>query len=154
MDMLQEETAKRVNPTSISIAAMDHPFFLTLARYNSFYFGPKRALIDIVVDGQFCCIPFCLNIDVMINFFKKWQGINPNMRSQGILIFICLLAIAITLILLYWDISFVDIQQKRDNVASKDKRAMMRLILAISVAVVSFSFYVDVIFCTQIGIAP
>ena len=90
----------------------------------------------------------------MINFFKKWQGINPNMRSQGILIFICLLAIAITLILLYWDISFVDIQQKRDNVASKDKRAMMRLILAISVAVVAFSFYVDVIFCAPIGIAP
>lgn len=28
MDMLQEETAKRVNPTSISIAAMDHPCLL------------------------------------------------------------------------------------------------------------------------------
>ena len=154
MDMPQVEMAKRVNPTSISIAAMDHPFFLTLARYNSFYFGPKRALIDIVVDGQFCCIPFCLNIDVMINFFKKWQGIDQSMRYQGILIFICLLAIAITLILLYWDISFVDIQQKRESVASKDKRAMMRLILAISAAVVAFSFYVDVIFCAPIGIAP
>ena len=129
MDMPQVEMAKRVNPTSISIAAMDHPFFLTLARYNSIYFGPQRALIDIVVDGQFCCIPFCLNIDVMINFFKKWQGIDQSMRYQGILIFICLLAITITLILLYWDISFVDIQQKRDNVESKDKRAMMRLIL-------------------------
>ena len=128
------------------------PIFLTLARYNSFYFGPKRALIDIVVDGQFCCIPFCLNIDVMINFFKKWQGIDQSMRYQGILIFICLLAI--TLILLYWDIFFVDIQQKRDNVESKDKRAMMRLILAISIAVVAFSFYVDVIFCVPSGIAP
>ena len=154
MDMPQVEMAKRVNPTSISIAAMDHPFFLTLARYNSFYFGPKRALIDIVVDGQFCCIPFCLNIDVMINFFKKWQGIDQSMRYQGILIFICLLAITITLILLYWDIFFVDIQQKRDNVESKDKRAMMRLILAISIAVVAFSFYVDVIFCVPSGIAP
>jgi len=90
----------------------------------------------------------------MINLFKKWQGIDRNMRSQGILIFICLLAIAITLILLYWDISFVDIQQKRESVDSKDKRAMMRLILAISAAVVAFSFYVDVIFCAPIGTAP
>ena len=49
---------------------------------------------------------------------------------------------------------FVDIQQKRDNVESKDKRAMMRLILAISIAVVAFSFYVDVIFCVPSGIAP
>lgn len=130
------------------------PIFLTLARYNSFFFGPKKALIDIVVDGQFCCIPFCLNIDVMISFFKKWQGIDQSMRSQGILIFICLLAIAITLILLYWDISFVDIQQKRESVASKDKQAMMRLILAVSAAVVAFSFYVDVIFCAPIGTAP
>ena len=130
------------------------PIFLTLARYNSFFLGPKKPLIDIVVDGQFCCIPFCLNIDVMINFFRKWQGVDQNIRSQGILIFICLLAIAITLILLYWDISFVDIQQKRESVASKDKKAMMRLILAISAAVVAFSFYVDVIFCAPIGVAP
>ena len=130
------------------------PIVLTLARYNSFYIGPKKSLIDIVVDGQFCCIPFCLNIDVMISFFKKWQGIDQSMRSQGILIFICLLAITIILILLYWDISFVDIQQERDNVTSKDKMAMMRLILSISMAVVAFSFYVDVMFCADIGIAP
>lgn len=130
------------------------PIVLTLARYNSFYIGPKKSLIDIVVDGQFCCIPFCLNIDVMISFFKKWQGIDQNMRSQGILIFMCLLAITIILILLYWDISFVDIQQERDNVTSKDKMAMMRLILSISMAVVAFSFYVDVMFCADIGIAP
>lgn len=130
------------------------PIVLTLARYNSFYIGPKKSLIDIVVDGQFCCIPFCLNIDVMISFFKKWQGIDQSMRSQGILIFICLLAITIILILLYWDISFVDIQQERDNVTSKDKMAMMRLILSISIAVVAFSFYVDVMFCADIGIAP
>ena len=130
------------------------PIVLTLARYNSFYIGPKKSLIDIVVDGQFCCIPFCLNIDVMISFFKKWQGIDQSMRSQGILIFVCLLAITIILILLYWDISFVDIQQERDNVTSKDKMAMMRLILSISIAVVAFSFYVDVMFCADIGIAP
>ena len=130
------------------------PIVLTLARYNSFYIGPKKSLVDIVVNGQFCCIPFCLNIDVMISFFKKWQGINQSMRSQGILIFICLLAITIILILLYWDISFVDIQQERDNVTSKDKMAMMRLILSISIAVVAFSFYVDVVFCADIGIAP
>lgn len=130
------------------------PIVLTLARYNSFYIGPKKSLIDIVVDGQFCCIPFCLNIDVMISFFKKWQGIDQSMRSQGILIFICLLAITIILILLYWDISFVDIQQERDNVTSKDKMAMMRLILSISIAVIAFSFYVDVMFCADIGIAP
>lgn len=130
------------------------PIVLTLARYNSFYIGPKKSLVDIVVDGQFCCIPFCLNIDVMISFFKKWQGIDQSMRSQGILIFICLLAITIILILLYWDISFVDIQQERDNVTSKDKMAMMRLILSISIAVVAFSFYVDVVFCADIGIAP
>ncbi len=127
------------------------PIILTLARYKSFYIGPKKSLIDIVVDGQFCCIPFCLNIDVMISFFKKWQGIDQSMRSRGILIFICLLAITITLILLYWDISFVDIQQKRGNVASKDKIAMMRLILAISIIVVAFSFYVDVIFIGSRG---
>lgn len=130
------------------------PIVLTLARYNSFYIGPKKSLIDIVVDGQFCCIPFCLNIDVMISFFKKWQGIDQSLRSQGILIFICLLAITIILILLYWDISFVDIQQERDNVTSKDKIAMMRLILSISIAVIAFSFYVDVMFCADIGIAP
>lgn len=122
------------------------PILLTLARYNSYPSGPKKALIDIVVDGQFCCIPLCLNIDVMINFFKKWQGADQNMRSQGLLIFISLLAIAMTLILLYWDISFANIQETSGTVISKDKRAMMRLILAISVAVVAFSFYVDVIF--------
>lgn len=130
------------------------PIVLTLARYNSFYIGPKKPLIDIVVDGQFCCIPFCLNIDVMISFFKKWQGIDQSMRAHGILIFMFLLAITITLILLYWDISFVDIQQERSNVTSKDKIAMMRLILSISIAVVAFSFYVDVMFCPDIGIAP
>lgn len=130
------------------------PIVLTLARYNSFYIGPKKSLMDIVVDGQFCCIPFCLNIDVMISFFKKWNGIDQSMRSQGILIFMFLLAITITLILLYWDISFVDIQQERDNVASKDKIAMMRLILSISIAVVAFSFYIDVLFCADIGMIP
>lgn len=130
------------------------PIILTLARYKSFYIGPKKSLMDIVVDGQFCCIPFCLNIDVMISFFKKWQGADQSMRSQGILIFMCLFAIAITLILLYWDISFVDIQQKRENVTSKDKVAMMRLILLISIAVVVFSFYVDVMICANAGITP
>ncbi len=130
------------------------PIVLTLARYNSFYIEQKKSLIDIVVDGQFCCIPFCFNIDVMISFFKKWQGIDQSTRSQGILIFICLLAITIILILLYWDISFVDIQRERDNVTSKDKMPMMRLILLISITVVAFSFYVDVMFCAGIGIAP
>lgn len=130
------------------------PIVLTLARYNSFYIGPKKSLMDIVVDGQFCCIPFCLNIDVMISFFKKWHGIDQSMRSQGILIFMFLLAITVTLILLYWDISFVDIQQERDNVASKDKIAMMRLILSISIAVVAFSFYVDVLLYADIGKIP
>jgi len=121
------------------------PIFLTLARYNSFLLESKKALIDIIVDGQFCCIPLCLDLDVIIIFVKYLHGTDQNMSAQDLLILICLIAAALTLVLLYWDISFVDIQQKMDSVASKDKRSMMRLILVLTAAVVALSFYVEVI---------
>lgn len=120
------------------------PMLLMLARYNSFLLHYKKPMLDIVVDGQFCIIPFCLALESMMNFLRKWQEIGENARNLGIFFFICLFIIAIILLLIYWDLSYVNVQ-KEGLLTSEDKVSMKNIIVFTLVAVLILSFCIEVI---------
>lgn len=122
------------------------PVLLMLARYNSFLLHYKKPMADLIVNGEFCIIPFCLDLESMMSFLKKWQIISENIRLLGIIIFICLLVIAITLLLLYWDLSYVSVQ-KESSIEFRDKKTMMNIIIFASAAVLILSFCIDVVIC-------
>lgn len=122
------------------------PVMLMLARYNSFLVHHKKPLVDIIVDGQFCIIPFCLALESMINFLKKWQGIEESVRRVGVFLFICLFIITIILLLIYWDLSYVSVQ-KDSAIASKDKHSMKNIIVFSLAAVLILSFCIDIVIC-------
>lgn len=122
------------------------PILLMLARYNSFLLHFKKPMSDVIVDGQFCIIPFCLALESIMSFIKKWPQTTEITRLIGTLLFICLLIIVIMLLLIYWDLSYVDVQ-KEGSITSKDKNSMMKIIIFASVAVLILSFCIDVIIC-------
>lgn len=120
------------------------PILLMMARYNSFLLHYKRPVIDVVVDGKFCIIPFCLALESIMSFFRKWPKISESIKLLGIIFFVGLLVIAIMLLLIYWDLSYVDVQ-KEGTITSKDKKSMMNIIIFASVAVLALSFCIDVV---------
>lgn len=66
------------------------------------------------------------------------------MKIAGTIFFICLVVIAVILLLLYWDISYVSVQ-KDGAIAAADRKTMMNVILAILAAVLVLSFCMDVL---------
>lgn len=122
------------------------PIMLMLARYNSFLVGHKKSIIDVIVDGQFCIIPFCMSMESILSLLKKWHKIGENMKWLGTIIMVCLLVMAITLLLLYWDLSYASVQ-KEYSILSKDKKTMMNLILIMLASIFFLSFFIDVIIC-------
>lgn len=120
------------------------PILLMMARYNSFLLHYKKPVIDVVVDGKFCIIPFCLALESIMSFFRKWPKISESIKLLGIIFFVGLLVIAIMLLLIYWDLSYVDVQNE-GTITSKDKKSMMNIIIFASVAVLALSFCIDVV---------
>lgn len=120
------------------------PVLLLLVRYNSFYISDKKPVIDIIVDDQFCLIPFCFGLETMITLLNKWSQMSENMRNLYIFLFVCLLGAVIILLLLYWDITFAKIQ-KNVTITSKAKNRMKYSILGTLVFVFALSFCVNVI---------
>ncbi len=116
------------------------PVLLILARYQSFFFV-KKEKIDIIVDGQFCVIPFCMALESMKELLMKWSYASRLART---FLFIGLLIMVLMLLLIYWDLSYVSIQ-KEDAIVSKDKKMMMYVILSSSFFVVFLSFLIDVV---------
>ncbi|MCM1154959.1 MAG: hypothetical protein NC392_06310 [Roseburia sp.] len=122
------------------------PILLMLARYNSFLLHYKKPMVDIIVDGQFCIIPFCLALESMLSFLRNWQEIGGNVRTLGVFFFICLFIIAIVLLLIYWDLSYVNVQ-KEGLMTSKDKMTMKNIIVFTLAAVLILSFCIEVVIC-------
>jgi len=122
------------------------PILLMLARYNSFLLHYKKPMVDIIVDGQFCIIPFCLALESMMNFLRNWQEIGEKVRALGLFFFVCLFIIAVILLLIYWDLSYVDVQ-KEGLLTSKDKVAMKNIIVFALAAVLILSFCIEVVIC-------
>lgn len=127
------------------------PVFLMWARYHSFLLECKKKAIDVIVDGQFCIIPFCLNLETIFHLWNK----KPYSKENLFLILLLTFALALAYLVLYWDISFIRIQKEDNNpnnseekyatALEKNKERLLRYIIILLVLTLSISFYVDVI---------
>lgn len=120
------------------------PLLLMWARYHSFLLHYKKPVVDVIVDGQFCITPFCMALEAIIGFWGKKDFLDGGMKIAGMIFFICLIVIAVILLLLYWDISYVSVQ-KDGAIEAASKKTMMNVILIILAAVLVLSFCMDVL---------
>lgn len=115
------------------------PVLLMVIRYASFLVDKKKTASDIIVDGQFCIIPFCFALDSIIDYLRKAGEVEAELKLYGIVCNVILFIAALLLLLLYWDLSYVSIQRDGELDSRVKKRTeIMILVLTVIVIVVSF----------------
>lgn len=116
------------------------PILFMVLRYNSFLIDKKRTPSDIIVDGDFCIIPFCFALDSIIDFLRKAGMVETGLKPYGIACCVILSAAALLLLLLYWDLSYYKIQKKGKGLGGRKKK-MEKQILALTGFVIAASLF-------------
>lgn len=116
------------------------PILFMVMRYNSFLIDKKRTPSDIIVDGDFCIIPFCFALDSIIDFLRKAEAVETGLKPYGIACNVILFAAALQLLLLYWDLSYYKIQKMEEGLGGREKK-MKNQILVLTGLVITASFF-------------
>lgn len=119
------------------------PILLMAVRYNSFLVDRKKTRTEFIVDDQFCIVPFCFALDTIISFFRNSDQIEKDLKSQGTFCVAILAIVAISFLLLYWDLSYVNIQTATKLADIRNKNMEFAIIVML-IIVISLSFYVHV----------